>query len=109
MASIGIKLDPSKMNNPDLDLRYIIPNKIEELTKGAVEDDGYDYSSDGTNSIIIFLSCENPKKYVNGVLNILRNEDFLNNNIYEVGVVAIDNGDGFKVIHPSNYEGEFDL
>lgn len=109
MGSIAIKLDPSKMDNPDLDLRYIIPDKIEELTKGAVKDDGYDYSSDGTNSIIIFLKCENPKKYVNEVLDILRNEDFLDNNIYEVGVVAIDDGDGFKVIHPSNYEDDFDL
>ncbi|WML33320.1 hypothetical protein [Clostridium sp. OS1-26] len=76
MGSIAIKLDPSKMDNPDLDLRYIIPDKSEELTKGAVKDDGYDYSSDGTNSIIIFLSSEDPKKYVNEVLDILRNEDF---------------------------------
>lgn len=42
-------------------------------------------------------------------LKSIRNEDFLNNNIYEVGVVAIDDGDEFKVIHPSNYEGDFDL
>lgn len=109
MGSIGIKLDSSKMNNPDLDLRYIIPDKIEGLTKGAVKDDGYDYSADKTNSIIIFLNCVNPKKYVNEVLDILRNEDFLDNNIYEVGVVAIDDGEGYKVIHPSNYEGNFDL
>lgn len=107
MSTIAIKLDPSKMKNPDLDLRYIIPERIEELTNGKVEDDGYDYSSDGTDSIIIFMKSENPKEDVNSVLEILKNEEFLENNIYDIGIIAIDKGDGYKVIHPDNYTQEF--
>ena len=114
MGTIAIKLDPSKMENPDLDLRYLIPERIEEVTKGKVQDDGYDYSSDDTNSIILFMSSKNPKKDVNAVLEILKNEKFLDNDIYKIGIIAISDGnaeqeEGYRVIHPSNYDEEFTL
>lgn len=107
MGTIAIKLNPEKLENADLDLRYLIPDRIEELTKGKVQDDGYDYSSDETNSIIIFMKSENPEEDVKCVLEILRSEKFLNNDIYEVGVIAINNGQKYKVIHPEKYDGEF--
>ena len=39
MGSIIIKLNPKKLTNPDLDLRYLIPDKIEEATNGEISDD----------------------------------------------------------------------
>lgn len=114
MGTIAIKLNPAKLENADLDLRYLIPDRIEEVTKGKVQDNGYDYSSDDTNSIIIFMSSENPEEDVITVLEILKNEKFLDNDIYKSGIIAITNSDvededGYKVIHPNNYDGEFTL
>ena len=43
MQTIVILLDPGKLINPDLDLRYLIPDRIEELTDGSIQDNGYDY------------------------------------------------------------------
>ena len=43
MQTIVILLDPGKLINPDLDLRYLIPDRIMELTDGAIQDNGYDY------------------------------------------------------------------
>lgn len=114
MGTIAIKINPEKLENADLDLRYLIPDRIEEVTKGKVEDNGYDYSSDDTNSIIVFMTTENPKEDVNVVLEILKNEKFLDNDIYKSGIVAIADGDGededeYKVIHPINYNESFKL
>ena len=33
------------MNNPDLDIRYVLPERIEEYTNNLVKDNGYDYLS----------------------------------------------------------------
>ena len=38
MQTIVILLDPGKLINPDLDLRYLIPDRIGELTDGAIQD-----------------------------------------------------------------------
>ncbi len=43
MQTIIVLLDPGKLENPDLDLRYCIPDRIEEISHGAIQDDGYDY------------------------------------------------------------------
>lgn len=114
MGTIAIKINPAKLENADLDLRYLIPDRIEEVTKGKVQDDGYDYSSDDTNSIIVFMSSENPEEDVITVLEILKNEKFLDNDIYKSSIIAITNGEakdakGYKVIHPNNYDEKFTL
>ena len=38
MQTIIIVLDPKKMENPDLDIRYLLPERIEEITEGMVRD-----------------------------------------------------------------------
>lgn len=107
MGSIAIKLNPSKLENPDLDLRYIIPEKIEELTNKKVMDDGYDYLDDEAHSMVIFLLSDNPENDVKVVLEIFKNEDFLGNRIYDTGVVAIEKANGYEVIYPEQYDEEF--
>jgi len=96
MGSIIIKLNPQKLTNPDLDLRYLIPDKIEEATNGKVTDNGYDYLDDSEKSIAIFLKSSDPKTDVENVLDILKGNTFLDNNIYETSDIYtsdIDNAD----------------
>jgi len=52
--TIIVKLDSKKLENPDLDIRYVLPERIEEYTEGKVLDNGYDYLND--NEILIFLN-----------------------------------------------------
>ena len=46
MQTIIITLDPEKLDNPDLDLRYTLPEQLEQWTHGADTDTGYDYLDD---------------------------------------------------------------
>ena len=43
MPTVAIQLDPSRLTNPDLDIRYVLPDQLEEDSASAVSDDGYDY------------------------------------------------------------------
>ena len=61
MQTIIIVLNPKKMENPDLDIRYLLPERIEEITEGMVRDNGYDYlpNNDLSGAAEIYVSEEN--------------------------------------------------
>lgn len=48
MQTIIIKLNPAVLINPDLDLRYCVPERIEKITNGAVLENGYDFLENQT-------------------------------------------------------------
>ncbi len=56
MSSIIIVLNPAKLENPDADLRYDIPDTIEEITEGDIQGDGYDYDFPNNDDMAIFLT-----------------------------------------------------
>ena len=43
MQTIIVVLNPGKLENPDMDLRYCIPDRIEEVSNATIKDNGYDY------------------------------------------------------------------
>ncbi|MCI8815276.1 MAG: hypothetical protein HFF16_07370 [Angelakisella sp.] len=43
MQTIIVLLNPGKLANPDIDLCYCVPDRIEEVSCGAIRDNGYDY------------------------------------------------------------------
>ena len=43
MQTLVLVLNPSNLENPELDLRYTVPERIEEVSAGAIQDNGYDY------------------------------------------------------------------
>jgi hypothetical protein len=62
MEKLVLKLDAAKLKNPDLDLRYVIPDLLTECSNGNIKDNGYDYEDqENPNSplIAIFLTVVN--------------------------------------------------
>ena len=43
MKNLVLTLDPEKLQNPDLDLRYVIPDLLSARSDGNIRDNGYDY------------------------------------------------------------------
>lgn len=66
--------------NPDLDLRYCVPDRIAELTNNDIRDNGYDYIDtveDKSGPLMgIWLETENAGENWPAVLNILQMENF---------------------------------
>lgn len=56
MPSILIRLEAERLDDPDLDLRYVLPDTLATRT-GVVRDDGYDYG-DETGAMLVFLTTE---------------------------------------------------
>lgn len=43
MQTIFGLLNFGKLENPDMDLRYCVPDRIEEVTESAIQNNGYDF------------------------------------------------------------------
>ena len=91
MQTILITLDSEKMDNPDLDIRYLLPDRIDEYTEGAVTDNGYDYL-DG-DVMAIWLETEDAAGNVEKVIKLIESEEILENDLRKAAVVYISEED----------------
>lgn len=87
MQTIIITLDSRKMDNPDLDIRYILPDRIDEYTNGQITDNGFDYI---TGDIMgIWLETENASENVDKVISLIESEEILDNDLSRAAEVFI--------------------
>ena len=103
MTSVAIILNPAKMANPDLDVRYDLPDAVALYTKNQIMDDGFDYLDD--NKLAIFLKTDNDDSIVE-MLGFLGKNEIKGNRIMDTAVIATNDGSGFRAIHPVDYDGD---
>ncbi|WP_444928587.1 hypothetical protein ACJJIF_11985 [Microbulbifer sp. SSSA002] len=101
MGVIAIRLDPRKLENPDTDMRYDIPNKIQLHSGGTITDDGYDYLDEGDYIMVIYLSSKNPESDVDIVVDILSRNTFSGNSVLDVAQIGIKSSDKYELKYPS--------
>lgn len=87
MQTIIITLDSGKMDNPDLDIRYILPDRIDEYTDGQITDNGFDYI---TRDIMgIWLETEDAAESVDKVISLIESEEILDNDLSSAAEIFI--------------------
>lgn len=91
MQTIIILLDPARLVNPDLDLRYKIPDCIEEVTDGRIQDNGYDYiDSNNRSSLLgIWLETENAAENYKDIVKLFQEKKFLENDLSKSAEIYI--------------------
>ncbi|MFG6394872.1 MAG: hypothetical protein K1W24_11935 [Lachnospiraceae bacterium] len=93
MQTIIILLDPVKLSNPDLDLRYKIPDQIGKVTNGRIRDNGYDYIDDDKdqhhNLLGIWLETEDARTGYKDIVELFRKKGFLGNDLYKSAEIYI--------------------
>ncbi len=94
MAAIVISMDSRKMENPDLDIRYILPDRIEEWSGGAVTDDGYDYVDEDGHILAVWLETEDAEGWWPKVVELLKAEQFMDNDLSQSALVLISEESG---------------
>ena len=94
MAAIVISTDSRKMENPDLDIRYLLPDRIEEWSGGAVTDDGYDYVDEEGHILAVWLKTEDAEGWWPKILELLKTEKFEDNDLSQSALVLISEESG---------------
>jgi hypothetical protein len=88
MTTIELRVDPGVLENPDADLRYLIPETIEARSDGMIRSDGYDYEGDRP-VMVIFLVAEDVSTALELIRAVLDSEVLLGNRLrgkYELSV-----------------------
>jgi hypothetical protein len=110
MPSVLIRLDPGRMENTDTDLRYVVPDRLTEISSGILTDSGYDYE-EGTDAMLIYLSTDNLDAALPFVIELLENEMIYENRLADsarVGASLLDETErpaDFAVVYPSAEAG----
>ena len=97
MQTIIIVLNPAKLKNPDLDLRYCISDRIEEVSNGAIQDNGYDYidTEEGQPGPLmgIWLETESAKERFPVIIKLFQEERFKENDLSMAAEIYISEND----------------
>ena len=75
------------MENPDLDIRYILPDRIDEYTDGQVTDNGYDYITKDVMGI--WLEAEEASANVDKIISLIESEKILENDLSNVAEIYV--------------------
>lgn len=86
--TIIIKLDSKKLENPDLDIRYVLPERIENVTNNKVLDNGYDYLTDA--ELLIFLKT-NELSEIWPIYKLFKEEKICNNDLSKCSEMYVSN------------------
>ena len=97
MQTIVIVLDSTKMANPDLDIRYILPERIEEYTNNSIKDNGYDYLSD--TELGLWLETDDSANNVEKIIQLIKIETFLENDLSNVADIFVSEEESAEMEH----------
>jgi hypothetical protein len=109
VASIVIRLDPAKLENPDADLRYEIPDRLAQRSAGLIQDDGYDYESSG-DVMQIYLKTADLDSALLQVVAFLETEGLHGNQLARAAEVGVSESDAsaateFRLAYPPGKSG----
>lgn len=93
MQTIIVLLNPGKLENPDMDLRYCIPDRIQEVSNSVIQDNGYDYidTEEGQPGPLmgIWLETENASENWRMISELFQNEKFKGNDLSKSAQIYI--------------------
>ena len=97
MQTIVISMDTRKMENPELDIRYTLPDRIEEWSESAVQDNGYDYVDEDGHILAVWLETEDAEGWWPKIVELLKSERFVDNDLSQSALVLISGEDAAEI------------
>lgn len=97
MQTIIVLLNPGKLENPDMDLCYCVPDRIEEVSNAVIQSNGYDFidAAEGEPGPLmgIWLKTENAGENWSIISTLLQNEKFKGNDLSMSAEIYISEND----------------
>jgi hypothetical protein len=97
--TIAIRLLAARLDNPDLDMRYVLPDLLVQRSGGSISSDGYDYVG-SENELVLYLSVRDTTTAIAHITDVIDHVRVLSNDLRGAVSVAIDAGDRFEVVYP---------
>lgn len=107
MPCIALRLHPDELENPDTDLRYLLPDAMIERSNGVLSDDGWGYEGEPPY-MVMFLQATDLPAGLFVVMDVINNVRIKDNDFRGKCVVAIQHSErDYEVVYPPDFEGRF--
>ncbi|MCI8648769.1 MAG: hypothetical protein HFG20_01470 [Anaerotruncus sp.] len=97
MQTIIVLLNPGELKNPDMDLRYCVPDRIEEVSGSLIQSNGYDFldTEEGQPGPLmgIWLKTEHAKENWPIIHKLFQSEQFKGNDLSVSAEIYISEND----------------
>lgn len=104
MALVALILDPGRLTNPDLDLRYEVPQRISDASSGLLVSVGYGY--DSQDRIHVYLETEDLPNSLELIRGFLQTTRLLDNDLSDVQVAIREAASGpLALVWPEHVSG----
>lgn len=87
MATLVIRIDPEALEDPDLDIRYEIPDLLEQRSGGLLTDRGYTHDWD-TDALLLFLATNDIASALPHVIALLENDRLHGNDLAKASLIG---------------------
>jgi hypothetical protein len=103
MIRVQVKLFPERMSNPDLDIRYDLPDLVAERSRRTVRDGGYRYgvADEGKAPPLILSLLADDESAIEHVLDVVRNIPVLENDLKLATEVFVERNGRMECIFPT--------
>lgn len=105
-TTIVVRMDLQLLENPDANIRYVLPDLLADRSKGIITPDGYDYVGD-TPFLMLYLKVSDLQSALSCILDVVKNVRVLDNHLEQAVVLAVKNNNGYEVVYPLNLTGSF--
>ncbi len=102
MTSIVIRIDPRLLDNPNADLRYVLPELLTARSDANIVSDGFDYVGD-VPLMLLFVTTSDLPAAIACVLDVFKNERPLGNDLRKGTIVAIEKDNFYDLIFPKGF------
>lgn len=97
MQTIIVLLNPGKLENPDTDLCYCVLERIEKISNGSIQENGYDYidTEDGQPGPLlgIWMRTKSASDNWSIIAKLFQEEKFKSNDLYVSAEIYISEND----------------
>lgn len=101
MNYLRFDLDPSKLSNPELEIRYHLLEVLGAIRGSTIKDNGYDYSDDDPPLLMIYVLSDNPESDLKLAIEYLGQHQMFDNNVLDaVTIHASSDGENWSQVFP---------
>lgn len=97
MQTIIVVLNPAKLTNPDLDLRYYVPDRITEVSNGAVQGNGYEFIDSVEPLLGLWLEAQDAGADWSIISKLFQEEKFKENDLSATAKIYISENENEEI------------
>jgi hypothetical protein len=107
MKYIRIKIAPERLDNPDLDIRYVLPDLIVENSEKFISSVGYDYLTDESNTMLLYFETADFDLAFKRIMEVIETKQVLDNDLKNAVEIEVGEVESEALLESGKYQSVY--